>query len=922
MRVESFNLNQVKDKYSNIGREQSNNVNFKGHSLIKSFKDPSYAGLINYVYKLTNGQTVVVVPKKGPGVLSVKTVVKTGALNEIERLRGISHFMEHLAFDGSKKGVLKKGLKPGGFNKIASSMGAGINAHTSTDLTAYFFSIAGAKKKELDKLMQAHATMIKYPALPKCQYKKEQGVVIQEIKQYLDEPDEIAEYIVYKNLLGADIKASHWILGDESNIRNATRNDVLTYHGANYSPENMETYVVGDINPERAVSLVDKYFDTPDFRPKNLPRIHEKITPIMQTKIAFLSDPKIKTSLVKIGFLGPKISEDIGTTAIKALIDILINNKSSRYSRRLLSLDTAAGVNFGNLSNNPQAPSSMVFNIVVQPGGEQKVLDAFKDALQELKVVPIKQEELDVFKTNMLDKINRESESSESISDALENFATNTGIEGYEKQVENIKNLTLADIKNVSSYLDVNKSSVVIMQPEDAINKNISFTGSSLVTQKFISKKILPNGIRMVVNDNPNTIRSAIGFKVESTIPVKTGVVEVLINMLSRATAHHTEEELDLIKAKSALGDISTEAISNGLFVSITSVKESMVSAMKLVKETLFTPRMTESNFETAKREVLLGAQSSALSANDRAIELLYGNHYLGANPRKLRAELNNVSFIDVQDYYKKLFFNPRITVSLTGPISQVEGLRGDVTSELKSINKSFNKFNLVKVIPEPISKTKIALQLEKGRTQSEIIQVFHIQPENVQDIAALDVLDFILGSGGLSSRMFKDLREKQELAYHVGSGFSPIGKFAQLKLVIKTEIYDGDVLTNNIEKSLIGFEKHLKKFLKTLPLDSEINTAKRGLRTIYIKNFDDANSQNAKVLKSLDTEEGFAYYNKLLASIEKVTPEDVRKVARKYLSKPSVISVLTTEEAAQKSESFLKARGEFKLYRTESEKT
>lgn len=925
MRVESFDTKSLNQGYLNKKTQnikQTNNVNFEGHKLVKLFKDPNYAGLMNYVYKLTNGQTVVVVPKKGPGAITVNTVVKTGALNEIERLRGVSHFMEHLAFDGSKKGAFKKGLKPGGFDKVASSIGADINAHTSTELTAYFFSVAGAKRSEMAKLMQAHATMVKYPALPKGQYKKEQEVVIQEIKQSMDRPSAKAYFKLLQDLLGIDIKANHWVLGDESNIRNATRRDVLAYHNANYSPDNMETYVVGDIDPKKAVSMVDKYFDTPDFRPKSAPRVHEKFTPIEKTKISFLSDSKLKNSGVTIGFVGPKISDAREAIVADAMIDIIGGNKGLRLGKKLAPLDTEPSTYFHPISNNPSDPSTLFFDIDVQPGNEQKVLDAFKETLKELKTSPITQEELDLVKIDMLDKINIQSETSGNISDVLEDFSTTAGVEGYEKQIENIKSLTLADINRALGYLDTNKAAIVILQPEKAKNTNISFLGRSLVTQKFISKKVLQNGIRMVLNDNPNTIRSAIAFKIESNVPVKTGVAEILVNMLSSATASHTEEEIDLIKAKGALNDMVINKIPSGVMARITSIKESMVSAMKLTKEMLFTPRMDESTFAKAKREVLLSAQSAELSANDRAVELMYGDHFLGANSRKLRAELENVSFADVQDYYKALFSNPRASVSITGPISQLEGLRNEVVGELTAINHPFNKSNLVKNKPNTITETKVALQMEEGRTQSGIVQLFHIEPENVEDLAALDVLDNILGSGGLSSRIFKDLREKQKLAYQAGSRFSTIGNFAQLKLIIKTAIKKGDALTDNIEKSLLGFEKHLKKLMNTLPSDEEISMAKRGLRTTYIKSFEDADSQNTKLLKSMEQEQGLAYYNKLLASIEKVTPEDIRRVARKYLSKPSVISVLTTEEAAQKAEPFLKTRGVYKRYNTETEKT
>lgn len=144
----------------------------EAYKLIGKFKDPNYTWVDNYIYELSNKMRVVIFPKKGPDAVSVKTVVKTGAFNETEALRGESHFSEHLMFDGSRSVNGQKGLRPGGFDKITAAQGASINAHTGTDRTAYFFTVTGANEETLEKLINAHATMVKYPALPKGQYKK------------------------------------------------------------------------------------------------------------------------------------------------------------------------------------------------------------------------------------------------------------------------------------------------------------------------------------------------------------------------------------------------------------------------------------------------------------------------------------------------------------------------------------------------------------------------------------------------------------------------------------------------------------------------------------------------------------------------------------------------------------------------------
>ena len=83
-----------------------------------------------YCYQLANGQKVFIMPKKGPTI--VKTYIKTGSMNESDKQRGISHFVEHNLFNGSKN------IKPGVFFNKVSEMGGNTNASTNFAQTDYY----------------------------------------------------------------------------------------------------------------------------------------------------------------------------------------------------------------------------------------------------------------------------------------------------------------------------------------------------------------------------------------------------------------------------------------------------------------------------------------------------------------------------------------------------------------------------------------------------------------------------------------------------------------------------------------------------------------------------------------------------------------------------------------------------------------
>jgi predicted Zn-dependent peptidase len=352
-----------------------------------------------------------------------------------------------------------------------------------------------------------------------------------------------------------------------------------------------------------------------------------------------------------------------------------------------------------------------------------------------------------------------------------------------------------------------------------------------------------------------------------------------------------------------------------GFMINAGASKKTLPKALKLMKEIMFNPALNEKNFDKAKKEVQLAYDAQILRAKYSALEETYGDHPLGLSDRKIKEGINSVTLKDVQKYYNDLMENASADVAVTGHISSVKNLPSIVEEEFKTIGRDFSKrvisvWESIKTLPN----TKVVAQTEQGRTQSEIVQFFHVPAENLKDVAAMSVMDTILG-GGLSSRMFNDLRETQKLAYGVGSNFVPNDKMSQQVLIIKTSIKNSDgQLNDNIEKSLNGFKEHLDRMMNTYVTEAELVGAKRALNTDNIMSLEMAGGQNTIILVKANTPEGTEYCNKLSKAMNEVTPEDIQRVAKKYLSKPSVISIVTSDEALQKSQKFLGEQGELKI--------
>lgn len=210
-----------------------------------------FAGVEFKEKMLSNGVNLVYKYIPNVKVTSVHVWMKTGSVNETEEINGISHFLEHLVFKGTKK------YKPDEIDSIVESKGGLMNAATSKDYTFYFITIPSFNAEvafDVISEMVFNATFIKE------EIDKERPVVIQEIKRKYDYPT----YDMWKfisDTLYRGTPYSREIIGTEENIKNFTRQQIVDYYNKYYHPENMTLVVVGDIAYSDAEKLAKKYFN-------------------------------------------------------------------------------------------------------------------------------------------------------------------------------------------------------------------------------------------------------------------------------------------------------------------------------------------------------------------------------------------------------------------------------------------------------------------------------------------------------------------------------------------------------------------------------------------------------------------------------------------------------------------------------------
>lgn len=201
--------------------------------------------------KLSNGLRVLTVPMASSESTTVTVWVKTGSRNEDRKVNGISHFLEHMVFKGSKKRPTARAI-----SEVVDSIGAEFNAATSKDWTNFYIKCRNAS---LSTVFDVLSDMVLRPVLSKEEIEREKGTIIQEIAMYEDTPimkiGDVFEEVAYKgNSLSWDVS------GTPESVRGIKRDDFLRYREHYYYTDNMLVTVAGGIDETEVIKLAEKYF--------------------------------------------------------------------------------------------------------------------------------------------------------------------------------------------------------------------------------------------------------------------------------------------------------------------------------------------------------------------------------------------------------------------------------------------------------------------------------------------------------------------------------------------------------------------------------------------------------------------------------------------------------------------------------------
>lgn len=201
--------------------------------------------------KLDNGLRIILAPQPSNLAATVLVLVEAGSKYETKEISGLSHFLEHMCFKGTKK-------RPRAIDITSEldTLGAVSNAFTSNEYTGYFVKV---QSKHIDKALDVVSDIYLNPVFEPQEIDKERGVIIEEINMYEDLPRRKV-HDIFMSLLYGDQPAGWDISGRKEIIQILKRDDFLKYRKENYLAKSTIVVVAGDFNEKEVLERVKEFF--------------------------------------------------------------------------------------------------------------------------------------------------------------------------------------------------------------------------------------------------------------------------------------------------------------------------------------------------------------------------------------------------------------------------------------------------------------------------------------------------------------------------------------------------------------------------------------------------------------------------------------------------------------------------------------
>ncbi len=833
------------------------------------------------VFKLDNGQTVIIEEVRTNPIVTIDTWVKTGSINENDKNNGVSHFLEHLFFKGTTN------HEPGEFDRVLEAKGAVNNAATSKDFTHYYITIPS---KDFDLALDMHADMLQNPLIPRKEMEKERKVVLEEICKDLNSPSAK----VYDNLV-AMMYTNHpykrKVIGRSDIIETITREEILDYFDKYYSPSNMVTIIVGDVDTQTALKKVKSAFSA---EYKKVPKTAYPKEKNLTAQVRKTDYTQTQSGYMLIGFRGVKIS-DSDSYALDVLSTILGGGRSSVLYQDIKDKKQLA---FSIGASNGTYKDDGLFYISANfiPENAEKLEKNIFEDITQIQKTGVTPEQVQLAQ-NIIERDTYYAR--ESITNIAQEigytFVTTGSTKFYENYISNIKKVTAADVKRVANkYLGVEKSAVSIVLPEKSNEVQISNKKNLDTTAKLISennqtqKYLLANGATLILT--PNTANDIIAISIFckggeflENIP---GTGKLTASVMMKGTKKYSSSELSQILEDNGI-KISPKSKGDTFSINVLTTKTEYDKTLEILNELVNNAILDDYELEKARSEKINSIRKNRDLPLQKAIEeyntLIYQGSIYSNSTKILEKTMPQIEQRDIQEFYKNIFNPKNLVISINGSIDKEK----TITKLTKMFqNEAGGAFDYTTYSIPDVTSPRISTQIDKNTETAWIFLGWQASGlSNLKDYATLQVIDSILGSG-MSSRLFKNLRDQEGLAYQLGSNYSPNMLKGNFTVYIGTN-------PKTLEHAKTKLFEEINRLKTEYVGTKELQDAKDKLIGQFVI-AQETNLEKASTSGWFEvSKRGYEFKDKYPELINSVTETDIIEAANKYFNNNYVISIV-----------------------------
>lgn len=374
----------------------------------------------------------------------------------------------------------------------------------------------------------------------------------------------------------------------------------------------------------------------------------------------------------------------------------------------------------------------------------------------------------------------------------------------------------------------------------------------------------------------------------------KPSVAYLTSKMLTNGTKSRSAREIEDMIDFLAIS-IESKVTHDYTILTLSTTKKNLNKAVEIFFDSLKNPIFSEEEF---KKEVSILEKSlkqmeeePSFLAYKNFLKNLFGEHAYGRPVEGEPEALKNLRREDLVEFHSKFYKPDKMIFSFVGDINDKE-LRILLKNYIenwkeKGVHRKIKKYKLTKR-DKPID----TIIKKEELTQSTIVLGFEGISRKDRDFYAFTIMNYILGGGGLTSRLATEVREKQGLAYSIYSTFMPYLLPGAFYIEVKTHV-------DNTRKVTEIILEELKKMASNGITEQELREAKSFLIGSFPLRIDTMRKISEFLCVTDFYELGDDFMYKYADFINKVSKEDVLKISRRVLSEPHIVVIITSNKFA-----------------------